>query len=71
MDRGKDFLKSQINNAVMQHQTFIDNLVDHEKQAEDARYRALCIRCQLPFDVWFGSNVGSFECWQVPWPSVQ
>jgi hypothetical protein len=44
MDRGTDFLKSQINNAVMQHQTFIDNLVDHEKQAEDARYRALCAR---------------------------
>jgi cell division septum initiation protein DivIVA len=44
MDRGIDFLKSQINNAVMQHQTFIDNLVDHEKQADDARYRALCTR---------------------------
>ncbi|HKP16595.1 MAG TPA: hypothetical protein VJT85_11030 [Gemmatimonadaceae bacterium] len=42
MDRGINFLKSQINNAVMQHQTFIDNLVDHEKQAEDARYRTLC-----------------------------
>ena len=44
MDRGIDFLKSQINNAVMQHQTFVENLVDHEKQAEDARYRALCSR---------------------------
>ena len=44
MDRGTDFLKSQINNAVMQHQTFIENLVDHEKQADDARYRALCAR---------------------------
>jgi len=44
MDRGIDFLKSQINNAVMQHQTFIENLVDHEKQAEDARYRSLCAR---------------------------
>jgi cell division septum initiation protein DivIVA len=44
MDRGIDFLKSQINNAVMQHQTFVENLVDHEKQAEDARYRALCAR---------------------------
>ena len=44
MDRGKDFLKSQINNAVMQHQTFIENLVDHEKQAEDARFRSLCAR---------------------------
>jgi cell division septum initiation protein DivIVA len=44
MDRGIDFLKSQINNAVMQHQTFVENLVDHEKQAEDARYRELCAR---------------------------
>jgi cell division septum initiation protein DivIVA len=44
MDRGIDFLKSQINNAVMQHQTFIENLVDHEKQADDARYRDLCAR---------------------------
>ena len=44
MDRGTDFLKSQINNAVMQHQTFVDNLLDHEKQAEDARFRDLCSR---------------------------
>ena len=44
MDRGIDFLKSQINNAVMQHQTFVKNLADHEKQADDARYRALCAR---------------------------
>ncbi|HEU4720191.1 MAG TPA: hypothetical protein VFS59_02415 [Gemmatimonadaceae bacterium] len=44
MERGIDFLKSQINNAVMQHQTFVENLVDHEKQAEDARFRDLCSR---------------------------
>ena len=44
MDRGTDFLKSQINNAVMQHQTFLENLQDHERQAEDARYRDLCSR---------------------------
>jgi hypothetical protein len=44
MDRGIDFLKSQINNAVMQHQTFVKNLADHEKQTDDARYRALCAR---------------------------
>jgi hypothetical protein len=42
MDRGKDFLKSQVNNAVMQHKTFVENLVDHERQAEDERYRRLC-----------------------------
>ncbi|MEO6323492.1 MAG: hypothetical protein ABIQ65_02575 [Thermoanaerobaculia bacterium] len=44
MDRGTDFLKSQVNNAVMQHQTFVENLVDHEKQAEDTRFRDLCTR---------------------------
>src|SRR5215218_8135459 len=44
MDRGTDFLKSQINNAVMQHQTFLKNLEDHEGQAEDTRYRDLCSR---------------------------
>ena len=44
MDRGIDFLKSQINNAVMQHETVVENLVDHEKQADDARYRSLCAR---------------------------
>ena len=44
MDRGPDFLKSQINNAVMQHQTFLKNLEDHEGQAEDPRFRDLCSR---------------------------
>jgi len=44
MDRGTDFLKSQINNAVMQHQTFLENLKDHEGQAEDPRFRDLCSR---------------------------
>jgi hypothetical protein len=42
MDRGIDFLKSQINNAVMQHRTLLENLEDHEKQAEDQRFRDLC-----------------------------
>ena len=42
MDRGMDFLKSQVNNAVMQHQTFLENLQDHESQADDQRFRDLC-----------------------------
>lgn len=42
MDRGTDFLKSQVNNAVMQHQTFLQNLEDHESQADDQRFRDLC-----------------------------
>jgi hypothetical protein len=44
MDRGIDFLKSQVNNAVMQHRAFLDALEDHEKQAEDIRFRDLCSR---------------------------
>jgi hypothetical protein len=44
MDRGIDFLKSQVSNAVMQHGTLLKNLEDHEQQAEDARYRDLCSR---------------------------
>jgi hypothetical protein len=44
MERGIDFLKSQVNNAVMQHRTFLQNLQDHERQAEDQRFRDLCSR---------------------------
>jgi hypothetical protein len=39
-----DFLRSQVNNAVMQHQAFLDSLVDHEREAKDARFRDLCSR---------------------------
>jgi hypothetical protein len=44
MDRGMDFLRSEVNNAVMQHQVFLDSLVDHEREAKDARFRDLCSR---------------------------
>ncbi len=44
MDNGLDFLKSQINNSVMQHKTFLEGLQDHEQQAEDSRFRDLCSR---------------------------
>jgi hypothetical protein len=44
MERGVEFLKAQINNAVMQHQTFLQALEDHEGQAEDRRFRDLCGR---------------------------
>jgi len=44
MDRGTDFLKSQVNNAVMQHGAFLSALEDHEGQAEDPRFRDLCTR---------------------------
>ncbi|HUF28379.1 MAG TPA: hypothetical protein VMM18_15480 [Gemmatimonadaceae bacterium] len=42
MERGMDFLRSQVANAVMQHDTFLESLIDHEKQAEDPRFRDLC-----------------------------
>lgn len=44
MDRGIDFLKSQINNAAAQHEIFLRALQDHESQADDPRYRDLCSR---------------------------
>ena len=44
MDRGLDFLKSQVSNAAMQHGTLLKNLEDHERQAADIRYRDLCSR---------------------------
>ena len=44
MDRGLDFLKSQVSNAAMQHGTLVKNLEDHERQADDIRYRDLCSR---------------------------
>lgn len=48
MDRGIDFLKSQVNNAVAQHQIFLSALEDHEEQAEDSRFRDLCSRHIAP-----------------------
>lgn len=44
MERGTDFLKAQVNNAVVQHETFCKALEDHERQAEDERFRELCAR---------------------------
>jgi hypothetical protein len=48
MVRGTDFLKSQINNAVAQHDAFLGALEDHEEQAEDSRFRDLCSR-HIPY----------------------
>lgn len=44
MEKGTDFLKSQVNNAVMLHHSFVEALEDHEEQADDTRYRELCAR---------------------------
>ncbi len=44
MERGTQFLKSQVNNAVMQHRAFLNALEAHEDQADDDRFRDLCSR---------------------------
>ena len=44
MERGTAFLKSQVENALMQHQAFLSALEDHENEAEDPRFRDLCSR---------------------------
>jgi hypothetical protein len=44
MDRGTEFLKSQVNDAVRQHQSFLSAIEEHEQQAEDPRLRDLCSR---------------------------
>jgi hypothetical protein len=44
MERGIEFLKSQVSNAVLLHRTFVQSLQDHEQQAADARFRDLCMR---------------------------
>jgi hypothetical protein len=44
MESGIDFLRSQIDNAVMQHEAFLRSVVDHESEAQDQRFRDLCSR---------------------------
>ena len=44
MERGIDFIRSQVNNAVMQHRTMLQSIEDHESQAQDQRFRDLCTR---------------------------
>ena len=44
MERGQQFLKSQVNSAVAQHRAFLDALETHEDQADDDRFRDLCSR---------------------------
>jgi hypothetical protein len=44
MDRGVDFLRSQVGNAVLVHRAYVRSLEDHESQAKDDRYRDLCAR---------------------------
>jgi hypothetical protein len=44
MERGTQFLRSQVDNAVVQHRAFLRALENHEDQADDDRFRDLCSR---------------------------
>jgi hypothetical protein len=44
MERGTQFLRSQVNHAVMQHRALLGALEAHEDQADDDRFRDLCSR---------------------------
>lgn len=44
MDTGLEFLRSQVNNAVSQHDALLRSVTDHESQTEDLRYRDFCAR---------------------------
>lgn len=44
MERGVEFLKSQVSNTVLLHRAFLQSLQDHESQAKDPRFRDLCTR---------------------------
>lgn len=44
MERGVEFLRSQISNAVLFHRAFVQSLEDHESGASDQRFRDLCMR---------------------------
>ena len=44
MERGVDFLKSQVANAILLHRTLAQALADHESQASDSRLSDLCAR---------------------------
>src|SRR2546423_12012891 len=41
MERGTQFLKSQVNSAVAQHRAFLGALESHERDADDDRFRDL------------------------------
>ena len=44
MDRGSEFLKAEVANAVIQHGAFLNALEEHEEDADDTRFRDLCSR---------------------------
>lgn len=47
MDTGQDFLRAQVNNCIMQHQSLLSALREHAEHGEEPAFRALCAR-QIP-----------------------
>jgi hypothetical protein len=44
VDTGRDFLRAQVSSAIMQHQSLVDAVDGHGRQADDRRYREMCQR---------------------------
>ncbi|HEX7048951.1 MAG TPA: hypothetical protein VF188_01965 [Longimicrobiales bacterium] len=44
MKKGRDFLREQVHNAVMQHRELVEAVDEHRDQAQDPRFRELCAR---------------------------
>jgi hypothetical protein len=44
MEKGREFLRAQLNNAIMQHNALLENVREHAEQADDQRYKSLCER---------------------------
>jgi len=44
MDTGRDFLRAQLNNSIAQHGHLIESIRDHSEQAEEPRFRQLCLQ---------------------------
>ncbi len=44
MDKGSEFLKAEVSNALVQHGAFLRALEDHLQDADDPRFRDLCSR---------------------------
>ncbi len=44
METGQDFLRAQVNNCIVQHHSLLDALRTHAEQADDQKYRDLCLK---------------------------
>ena len=60
MDTGRDFLVAQVNNACAQYEAFTKALRDHAAQADDERFRQLCMNTQHRADECY-AMLGSYR----------